>query len=121
MNIREKLQQISDLKADIDKYFDGNIYYDLVDLTDQYWTVFNERKLESDHDNQYTRANDVGWSENNPMDIEGPDREHLYQEEVRCVLRKGEFTLVCIRSNSGTIEDLVFDNSKEIPERKLSQ
>src|SRR5512138_758610 len=102
MNIKEKLQQISNLKADIDKYFDGNICYDLVDLTDQYWTLFNERKLDTDHDNQYTKANDVGWSENNPMNTEDSDREHLYQEEVLSVLRKGEFTLVCVRANGGT-------------------
>ncbi len=110
MNIKEKLQQISNLKADIDKYFDGNICYDLVDLTDRYWTLFNEHKLE-----------DVRWSKNNPMDIKDPYREHLYKKEVLSVLRKGKFTLVCVKANVGPIEDLIFDNSKEIPESKLSQ
>ena len=50
-----------------------------------------------------------------------PDRKHIYMEEVQSVVRKGEFTLVCIRTSTGDgCEDLIFDNSKEITQRELS-
>lgn len=120
MNIKEKLRQLSALTQEVSEYFDGLVCYDITDFTDQYWTVFGERKYKQDNE-PYIKADDVGWSHENPMDINGPDREHIYSGYVRFVLRKPEFTLVCARLSDGTIEDLIFDNSKEIPEDKLNQ
>ncbi len=116
MDIKEKLRQIDVLTSELNECFDGYVNYNLVDMTDQYWTVFKEHTVQNE---PYTKANEIGWSDENPMDIEDPDREHNYQEDVRFIIRKDKFTLVCVRLQDG-IEEFVLDNSKEIPERELN-
>jgi len=116
MNVKDTLRQIAALEAELGAYFDGLISEAIRDMTDQYWTLSGERPAEMDEDN-FTRADDVGWSDSNPVEEfpDPDDREHIYREEVRSVVRKGEFTLVCIRTCTGDgCEDLIFDNSKEI-------
>lgn len=120
MNIKEKLQQLNALTKELGEYFDNLICNNITDFTDQYWTVFGERKYKQDNE-PYIEADKVGWSHENPMNINEPDREHIYLGIVRFVLRKSEFTLVCTRLPDGTIEDLIFDNFKEIPEDKLNK
>lgn len=127
MNIKEKLNKINDLKKEINEYFDGMLYERLVDMTDQYWTVFGEKgpgKYPSGEPQPFVRADDVGWSDENPLknpDLDDCEPEHIYSEEVQSVVRKDKYTLVCIRTSTGNgKEDLVFDNSLEISEAKMN-
>lgn len=125
MDVKNTLKQITELEDKLNEYFDGLIYEVIQDMTTEYWTVFNEHEAEEDDEGNsrpFTRASDVGWSSYNPVeDNPDPDREHVYLEEVQSVVRKGEFTLVCIRTSTGDgCEDLIFDNSKEITEKQLN-
>lgn len=128
MDVKAKLSQISKLKSELNEYFDGLIYEDLEDMTDQYWTVQGEYgpgKYSNGSIQPFTRASYVGWSEESPLenpDIgEDEDREHVYGDEVQSVLRKKDFTLICIQTCTGDGKrDYIFDNSKEIPEDKLN-
>ncbi len=120
MNIKEKLEKIDHFRSEINDYFDNMVTEMLVDMTSNYWTVFGEYK--SNHNQllpeSATKATDVGWSEESPMDSD--DREHVYREEVTFIVRKEHYTLVCIRTSTGHGgEDFVFSNSKEISEKEL--
>ena len=112
IDVKDTLKKISDLESELNKYFDNIIVNLVADMTDQYWTLFGEYIYEGE-----TRANDVGWSVENPNDIEGG--EHVYSENVRFVVRKDKYTLVSIMASTGGYEDLIFDNSKEIKEGDL--
>lgn len=109
IDVKDTLNKISDLESELNKYFDNMIVNLVVDMTDQYWTLFGEYIYEGK-----TRANYVGWSAENP---EGG--EHIYSENVMFVLRKDKYTLVSIMASTGGYEDLIFDNSKEIKESDL--
>ena len=69
MNVKEKLRQIGVLESELNVYFDGLIYEVIRDMTDQYWTVFDEYPEENEEGNTqpFTRASDVGWSDHNPV------------------------------------------------------
>lgn len=120
INVKETLDQIFELEGKLNVYFGGMISEVIRDMTDQYWTVFSEATAEKNNDGsvqKFTRASDVGWSEESPLENtnDDDDREHVYMEEVKFVVRKEDFTLVCIRTCTGDgCEDLIFDNSKEI-------
>lgn len=125
MNVKSILKKISDLESKLNDYFDGMIYEVIRDMTDQYWTVFNEHeeKDENGKIKPFTRANSVGWSDSNPIkdNPDDPDREHVYGDDVQSVVRKDKYTLICIRTSTGDgKEDLIFDNSKEITECDLN-
>lgn len=109
MDVKETLKQLADLESKLNKYFNGMIDEVVRDMTDEYWTLSGEYK---EKDAPYTRADSVGWSEEKPPD---PDWEHNYCEEVRYIVRKEDYTLICIRTSTGDgCEDLIFDNTKEV-------
>lgn len=128
MDVKDKLNQISQLKEELNEYFGGYLYEDLIDMTDEYWTVTDELppgKFPDGTPQPFSRASYVGWSEESPLenpDIDEDDyKEHVYGDDVQSVLRKEDFTLICIYTSTGDgKQDLVFDNSKEIPESKLN-
>lgn len=111
MNVKEKLNQLNSLTEKLDNYFNGMIYEKISDYTDEYWTLYGE-SIDPSED-KFSRAESVGWSEESPL--ENNYEEHVYGEDVECVVRKEDFTLVRIKSSTGDgCEDLIFDNSKEI-------
>lgn len=117
MDVKETLRQLADLESKLNEYFNGMINEVVRDMTNEYWTLSGEYKEKDtpDYVLPFTRADSVGWSEEQPPD--DPDWEHVYCEDVRAVVRKEDYTLICIRTSTGDgCEDMIFDNTKEVKE-----
>ena len=128
VDLKKSLDKFNESKKEINQYFDGLIYDAIRDMTDEYWTLqgeYSAGNYDYGSPKPFARASSVGWSQESPL--ENPDipeddyREHVYGDEVQSVVRKEHFTLVTIHTSTGDgKEDLIFDNSKEIPENKLN-
>lgn len=106
MNIKQKLNKISELEAEIKEYFgciDGWTVYPFDDKTDFYW--FND-------DNQ------VHFAENkNDFVIYDNDIEATYSSVILKgkVYRKEDFTMICLDTEcDNNVFLTIFDNKKEI-------